>query len=207
MKDLYVIRHGETEWNTQRRYQGQLDSPLTEKGRSKIEEQKGLLRDLSFSRVYCSPLGRCRQTLELLSPETVIVDFDDRLMEFHLGVLQGKTHDQVPEHHQDQQKIFWEDPDNFDLEGAETFESLEKRASSLLDEIRDQEGPILFVTHTVIIKMLLKILEKRELKNLWDDPHLFPGTLMHFTLTEGHYRLTEIFHPSGQGKPVRNYTA
>ena len=207
MNELYVIRHGETEWNTQKRYQGQMNSPLTERGRQKILEQKEHLSGLTFRKVYCSPLGRCRQTLDLLTPRADEIVFDDRLMEFHLGVLQGKTYDQVPENHQKQQAFFWEDPEAFELEGAESFQALEERVKNLLKEIEQQEGLILFITHTVIIKMLFKILEERQLCRLWDDPHLFPGSLIRFSRDRDRLTFKNIIHPKGQGKPVRAYTA
>lgn len=201
------MRHGETEWNIQRRYQGQMDSPLTEKGRSGILNQQKKLKDLSFTKVYCSPLGRCRQTLELLEPSSATICLDNRLMEFHLGILQGKTHDQVPEHHQDQQKIFWENPALFQMEGAETFLALEERVSCLLNEIKDSSGQYLLITHTIIIKMIFKILENRKLENLWDKPFLFPGTILSFDKGETGYTLNDIQHPEGRGKPIKAYTA
>ena len=151
MNELYVMRHGETEWNIQKRYQGQLDSPLTERGALKIREQRDTVKDLKFNRIYCSPLGRCRQTLELLEPESDFIRLDDRLKEFHLGILQGKTHDQVPAHHQEQQKNLWNRPEQFDMEGAESFISLEERVSDLLKEVLSLEGPTLLITHTIIV--------------------------------------------------------
>ncbi|MDC7241891.1 MAG: histidine phosphatase family protein, partial [Spirochaetales bacterium] len=70
MSNLYIMRHGETIWNSEKRYQGQLDSPLTETGIRRTEIQRERLKDLHFSAVYCSPLGRTRQTLEILNPST-----------------------------------------------------------------------------------------------------------------------------------------
>ena len=207
MNELYVLRHGETEWNTQRRYQGQLDSPLTERGRDKIREQRQRLEGVDFKRIHCSPLGRCRQTLEILGCPAEKVRFDDRLMEFGLGVLQGKTHDQVAPRHQAQQKMFWERPDQFDLEGAETFAALEERVSSLLEEVRSGRGPLLLISHTVIIKMIFKILEDRPLSHLWQDPHLFPGSLIRFRKEGNRFVLGQIHHPRGLGEPVKAYTA
>ena len=207
MKDLYVMRHGETEWNTQKRYQGQLNSPLTERGSLKLKEQKEVLPEGPFTKVYCSPLGRCRQTLEILNPPAHKICFDDRLMEFHLGVLQGKTHDQVSPRHQEQQKILWENPEHFNLEGAESFDALEERVSELLKEVCSQEGPILLISHTIIIKMIFKVLEGRELRNFWDKPFLFPGTLLHFKRGNHKMVLEDVKHPEGMGAAVKAYTA
>jgi len=201
------MRHGETEWNAEKRYQGQMNPPLTEQGREKTLKQARHLESLRFSRVYCSPLGRTRETLELLSPQTEEIRFDDRLKECCLGVLEGRTHREVPEHHQKQQSNFWDNPAAFDLEGAESFADLEVRVRNLLEELKPLEGPVLCVTHTVIIKMLIKVLEGRDLDRLWDEPYLHPGTILRFSTGDDDIRLEEVLHPDYTEEPVRSYTA
>lgn len=207
MCELYVMRHGETEWNVQKRYQGQLNSPLTSEGRETARRQGGRLEPISFEAVYCSPLGRCRETLELAAPKGAAPRFDDRLQEFCLGVLQGKTHDQVAPEHREQQALFWENPAAFALEEAETFPALERRVRSILAEAALYEGPVLFLTHTVIIKMLQKVILDNPLERLWDDPYLFPGTILRFVPEGERLVPAEVLHPEGAGKPVRAYTA
>jgi broad specificity phosphatase PhoE len=67
--EIYLLRHGETEWNTQGRYHGTLDSPLTRRGRKQAEDVGRLLsailkgRNVAF---YISPLGRTRETAEII---------------------------------------------------------------------------------------------------------------------------------------------
>lgn len=96
MNEIYLIRHGETEWNSTGRFQGKLDSPLTEKG---IEQAMAIGRQLAkigveIDAFYASPLGRTRQTTSIIAtcgqfPET---RWDERLAEVSVGSWDGLTH-------------------------------------------------------------------------------------------------------------------
>ncbi|WP_341713050.1 histidine phosphatase family protein [Erythrobacter sp.] len=96
MNEIYLIRHGETEWNVQGRFQGKLDSALTGTGARQAEAiGKRLARlGLSFDVFVTSPLGRTRQTAAIIAgcvhlPEA---NCDDRLAEVSLGSWDGLTH-------------------------------------------------------------------------------------------------------------------
>ncbi len=98
MKPIYLLRHGETEWNVQGRIQGALDSPLTERGRLQAQIMgltlKRVLQGASVP-IYCSPLGRARQTLEIVCTyaglDAAGCRFDDRLCELSWGEWDGMT--------------------------------------------------------------------------------------------------------------------
>ena len=64
MDVLYLVRHGETEWNRQRRMQGSLDSPLTNEGRVHAQLHGALLAREAVEHLFVSPLGRTRETAE-----------------------------------------------------------------------------------------------------------------------------------------------
>ncbi|MDF3075667.1 MAG: phosphoglycerate/bisphosphoglycerate mutase [Alphaproteobacteria bacterium] len=99
---IYLMRHGETEWNTQGRIQGALDSPLTERGRQQAQTMGlALKRELGRAAppLYCSPLGRARQTLEIVCA-TAGLDagscvFDERLREVSWGEWDGMTRAEI----------------------------------------------------------------------------------------------------------------
>jgi broad specificity phosphatase PhoE len=101
-RPIYLLRHGETEWNAQGRIQGALDSPLTARGREQAQVMGlALKRALSGASLplYCSPLGRARQTMEIicstlgLTPTHAIVD--ERLRELSWGQWDGVTRDEI----------------------------------------------------------------------------------------------------------------
>lgn len=206
MNDLYLMRHGETEWNREKRYQGQLDSPLTETGISRTLLQKEKIRKLHFSAVYCSPLGRTRSTLEILSPNSDNIKFEEGLKEVSLGILQGKTHNELSSKEEEAQHNFWHNPGRFELEGAESMPVLENRVRTFLNKLENEQGPILVVTHTVIIKMILKILESRPIEKLWDEPFLHPATILVLDRKKGS-SIKEIIHPENNMERPGSYTA
>lgn len=101
--DIYLFRHGQTEWNAQGRRQGHLDSPLTERGRLQAEENAKRLRhhlapDTEVA-VFASPLGRARHTALILvkelglSQEAII--YEPRLMECSFGEWEGLTTSEI----------------------------------------------------------------------------------------------------------------
>lgn len=63
---LYVIRHGQTEWNVLKKMQGSLNIPLNERGMKQAQEIKSNLEDINFDIIFCSPLIRAKKQLKLL---------------------------------------------------------------------------------------------------------------------------------------------
>lgn len=100
---VYFIRHGETDWNAEARLQGQRDIPLNATGRAQAEEAAARLRalrpDFADLDYVASPLGRTRETMELLrsalSLDPVVYRTDDRLMELTFGGWEGLTWKEV----------------------------------------------------------------------------------------------------------------
>ena len=96
MINLYMVRHGQTKWNVERRFQGWLDSPLTENGVKCAVDLREQLSHIQFDACYASTSPRAYKTLELiLSSNTSDYRTDDRLKEIRLGAWQGMTHAQI----------------------------------------------------------------------------------------------------------------
>ena len=87
---LYLIRHGETDYNKQKRNQGRIDIPLNEYGRELAVKTKAGLADIPFSLCLSSPLVRARETAELiLEGRPVPIFTDRRIIEMAFGVWEG----------------------------------------------------------------------------------------------------------------------
>ena len=92
---IVAVRHGETEWNSEGRFQGQLDSPLTDNGCAQGRAVADSLAAWSIAAIYSSDLGRARSMADEIAVHTSTrIIFDPRLRERHFGVFQGLT---VPE--------------------------------------------------------------------------------------------------------------
>jgi probable phosphoglycerate mutase len=89
---LLIVRHGETVWNVEDRYQGHGDSPLTAAGRAQARAAGRRLREMGIQSLVASDLGRTRETAGLIAEATGHgVEVDRRLRERHYGVLEGLT--------------------------------------------------------------------------------------------------------------------
>lgn len=83
---LLLVRHGQTDWNVEGRYQGQADPPLNARGRVQAHAAAAALRNWKIVAIYTSPLLRARQTAEAISQTTGLrIRLEPRLMEIHQG--------------------------------------------------------------------------------------------------------------------------
>lgn len=90
---LCLIRHGETAWNADQRIQGQIDIPLSARGRAQARALARALATERFAALYASDLARARDTAHLLAePHGLAVGFERELRERHYGVFQGLTY-------------------------------------------------------------------------------------------------------------------
>jgi probable phosphoglycerate mutase len=138
-RTVFYIRHGETDWNVQGRLQGRHDVPLNARGRAQAAHCGGVLRDL-FTReghtaedfdFVSSPLGRSRQTMELLRPALgLLADgyrTDAQLLEISFGEWEGRTIAEL--HRSDPQRIAMREHDkwHFVPPGGESYEMVSRR--------------------------------------------------------------------------------
>lgn len=175
--NIYVTRHGETEWNTYWKLQGRSNTVLNEKGREQacLTHNGFVEAGISFDRIYSSPLKRAVETAVLMTEksESEIIK-DDRLIEFCFGKAEGKTPDERNEDPELKNfHLFFDEPEKYvALEGAEPFESVLKRTAAFWeDEIKPLEKTgiqnILVVTHGGTMQSLLLHIDGRSLKDYW----------------------------------------
>lgn len=146
LRRLVILRHGRTEWNANRRYQGQQDPPLDEVGRAQAIEAAALVAAMRPELVISSDLRRARQTADKLTALTGLSQLlDARLRERHLGHWQGLTRDEVaarfPEEFAD-----WLAGRDVSRRGGESRKEVAERALELVDELPELEL-IVLVSH------------------------------------------------------------
>lgn len=86
---FYIVRHGQTDWNVEKRIQGISDIPLNEAGKLQVEALRDMLNSISFSYCYSSDLQRAVQTAHIILKENVPVRLDSRLRERNFGSWEG----------------------------------------------------------------------------------------------------------------------
>ena len=91
--ELHLIRHGQTNWNEERRAQGQSDSKLTKIGKEQAIALGKKIKQIKFDKIFCSSSLRTRQTAELVFPKTELnIEYLDSLREIFLGPWEGKLY-------------------------------------------------------------------------------------------------------------------
>ncbi|ANI84588.1 MULTISPECIES: 2,3-diphosphoglycerate-dependent phosphoglycerate mutase GpmB [Kosakonia] len=98
MLQVYLVRHGETQWNAERRIQGQSDSPLTEKGETQAWQVAERAKALGITHIIASDLGRTRRTAEIIADACGCeITLEPRLRELDMGVLERRHIDSLTE--------------------------------------------------------------------------------------------------------------
>ena len=82
---IFLVRHGQTEWNKLKIMQGRTDIPLNEEGINQAKIVGGKLKDIKFAKIFCSPLLRAKQTLQNLGVKCKNIIYDERLLERNYG--------------------------------------------------------------------------------------------------------------------------
>jgi len=161
---VILIRHGETIWNREERFQGHLDSTLTEKGEEQAIENgkkvKKVLDRLDSIKLFSSPLGRAKSTALIVASEIGIsskdIIFEDRIKEFNYGILEGKTREYCNKNHYQIMEAREADKWFYRVENGDSYELVVKRVKSWLDSL-DSNQTIIAVTHEMVNRALRKI--------------------------------------------------
>lgn len=157
MEVLYLVRHGETEWNRQRRMQGRLDSPLTAEGRAHAHTNGALLAREGVERLFVSPLGRARETVELMRADVAIpVTFEDRLVERNCGAWEGLTIDEIENQFPDEWAARNVDPFHHRPPGGENLPDMLVRIRPVAEALRALAArSVAIVSHGISGRVLL----------------------------------------------------
>lgn len=172
LMDIYLVRHGQTEWNVEERLQGWSDSPLTQAGRESAVALSQKLESRLPGKIYTSDLGRALTTAEILRGDRDIPILQrSELRELALGPWEGHCFKEVKAKETEKMDIYFNDPQNHHLEGVEDYHDLMDRIQKFMDEIKTlDEDFIVVVAHGVSIAAIVNIIENRPLDKFWERP-------------------------------------
>ena len=173
---LYIIRHGETEWNVLKRFQGRSDIPLNDEGRRLARITAEALREVPFSRIYTSPLKRAYETAMIIKADRDIPVIEEpRIIEIGFGEYEGlccgKEHYNIPD---PDFMNFFEKPEAYKPpRGAEGIDELKARTADFLQEIvynKDMEkDTVLVSTHGAALRGLLSNITQVGIEDFWGN--------------------------------------
>jgi broad specificity phosphatase PhoE len=148
--ELWLIRHGETEWSLSGQHTSRTDIPLTEKGRERAEKLRDFLKGTTFNAVFVSPMQRARETCAIagFADQAVV---DDGLKEWDYGIYEGKTTPQIRA--EVPNWSVWKDP----IIGGETAEQVGQRADGVIARAlaaSPSGGNVALFAHAHILRIL-----------------------------------------------------
>ncbi len=173
---LYVVRHGETDWNTVKRLQGRTDVPLNAFGKTlAVKTGKGL-QGVVFDAVFSSPLCRAMDTAQLIlthSGNTASIQVDDRIQEIGFGIYEGLSckagESDMPDNNFEK---FFQDCGGYRApEGAESFEEVLARVQDFLEDLCQRtelkDKTILVVSHGTSIRGMINCITGNPVAEYW----------------------------------------
>ena len=180
---VYVARHGETDWNRDGRYQGQLQSRLTETGREQARALANALGESPISRVISSPLARCVDTAAPLAARLgVEIEIDPRLIEISHGTWEGRLRDEIEREDPETMRAWRETPERVQFEGGESLDDVIQRWREFARTVGGNHR-IAVVTHDVLVRLALLDAERRSLSQLW-EPRVRNGAYARFSVED-----------------------
>jgi broad specificity phosphatase PhoE len=155
---IYLIRHGQTDWNKKKIFRGRADVPLNERGR---EEARALSRHLESARAtacYASPLSRAVETAEIVAaPHSLSVRLDEGLTDMDYGKWQGLPDADAARRFPEMHRQWHETPHRVKFPGGESLAMVKKRAMNSLSRIVSShpETTIFVAVHRVVCKVVI----------------------------------------------------
>ena len=178
--EVYIIRHGKTDWNKEYRFQGAHDIPLNDEGRAAAVALGKRLQDVHFDYVFSSPLSRAYETAQIVTGSLSLskgtqIKADSLLTEISFGELEGLPFNQWMDT-DEPRKYFFKEPGRYvPPKGGETFESGIERTGQFVHTVLEpiyKENPdarIMIVAHGAILAALMCNLENRGVENYWGN--------------------------------------
>jgi broad specificity phosphatase PhoE len=155
---VYLARHGQTAYNLEGRFQGQLPVPLDDTGRAQAGELAERAAEHGFAALWCSPLLRARETADVVAKRIGLEPREDaRLMETDAGDWTDLPFSEVQARAPREFARFIEGDPLFAFPGGESFAQQGVRVAASLYDIRRAEAPALVVCHGGVIRILLSL--------------------------------------------------
>ena len=170
MTEIFLVRHGETEWNVGEIFRGRIDVELNETGVKQAKLLAEYLRSFDIEAVYSSPLKRALRTAEIIADyHRIEVDVSPGLIDFDYGEWQGLTHQEVKDKYNELYVKWTNHPEKVRIPSGESLDDIRSRATGVINEIttRGYGGTVVLVAHRVVNKVLICSLLGLDNSHFW----------------------------------------
>jgi broad specificity phosphatase PhoE len=167
--ELYLVRHGESLWNAERRVQGQKDPGLSPRGRQQAQRLADVLARIPLELAYSSPASRALETARIALGNRLPVEVVPELIEIDLGVWEGRRSEEVREQDPLNFMLWFQRPTRARIAGAELLVDFRERVRRAFDGIlRKNEGRrVVVFTHGGVLCVFFTVLLGMRLDHLW----------------------------------------
>lgn len=156
---IYLIRHGETQWNRSLKVQGKLDIPLNENGIMQAKIVASLFKDIKIDAIYSSNLSRAYVTAKIIANELKLnVNINPFLQEINMGRWEGSLWDDIKIEYKDFINRWQQDIENIPIPDGESYLEVQKRVYKAFCDIISKyniESKIIIVSHGIALKVLI----------------------------------------------------
>jgi broad specificity phosphatase PhoE len=170
MTQIYLVRHGQTQWNREEIFRGTTDVPLNESGMREACLAAEALKNKPIKSVYSSPLDRAKETAAAIARlHELEVRITDGLKDLCFGEWQGVSHQAVREQYPDLYCQWLQEPDMVTFPGGESLGVLKSRAVEAVKEtvLNHPEDAIVMVSHRVVNRVIICGLVGIDLSRFW----------------------------------------
>ena len=170
VQKIFLVRHGLTMWNNERRYQGHTDTKLSPEGIEQAVLLQKRMQHENLSAVYSSDLQRAYETARIIAqPHNLEVEVCPDLREINFGVWEGLTYNDIEINYPDLLKLWLETPHLLNIPKGESFLLVKERAIKSIKGIikSNHKEDVLIVTHGGTIAALICAIKEKSLKEMW----------------------------------------
>lgn len=167
---IYIVRHGQTEWNLLGKTQGHGNSDLTPKGIEQAELLADSMTKYPIDYIYSSDLGRAYQTAEIIGNKLNIeVEKTEALREMNFGTWEGRIIKDIIEEDPELYKMWRNEPHLAKIPQGETLSQIKERTAAFIKEINEKyDGKhIVLVTHSLCARIMLLSFLDSDVKNIY----------------------------------------
>lgn len=186
---IYLIRHGQTEWNLEERMQGHKDSPLTKVGIIQAKKLHESLINKKIHSIYSSESKRAYDTAKIIQGNRNIpFHVCKELKEINMGKWEGMKQADIITQYPNAWNYFWNNPEKYTAIGeGESYEKFKNRVIPTLNNIisSNQGKNIMIVTHRITIKIIMSYFKNQDIHEITNNPDINPASLSIISVCNG----------------------
>lgn len=201
--EIYIVRHGETMWNKEKKLQGGTDIELNENGRRLALITGERLAGIHFDKIYSSPLKRAYETACLIRGDRDIpIETNELIKELSFGEWEGENASLLLKDDTQKFKYFFKQPHLYEpTTNGESLESLCKRAAAFMTDYIEKDAAnyerVMITAHGAINKAMMMHVKKHSMENFWSGGLQKNCNCIILDYSDGKYRIideTKLFY-------------